>query len=354
MASERRASQAWCTYPPVPVLFWLLLGASAVRADASPAEREIARSAMQAGDQLSAAGDPAGALQRYQAAHAIMHVPTTGLAVAKMQVALGMLLEACSTAIEVVNLPGEGAESAVFARAREAASQLAARLRLLIPSIRVEVAPEIVRYSVAIDGVVVSDAARHLPLKANPGNHRVEVSAPGYVTQVREITLVEADSEPVRLYFALDIAPAAPQLAGRAPASPVVRVALADRQVQQPTADHAGAAVDLSPSNTRALVGFAAGGAILLGGAAAGLVSALKTSNLRDRCDEGYCGEARRDELSTANTLANIANVAIPLGALGIAFALYEVLSAPSARTEARAEALRLRWTDPHHLGVSW
>lgn len=342
----------------LPVLCLQLLGASAVRADASPAEREIARSAMQAGDQLRDAGDTAGALQRYRSAHAIMHVPTTGLAVAKMQEALGLWLEACTTAMEVVNLPGEGEESAVFARAREAASQLAARLRPLIPSIRVEVAPEIMRYTVAIDGVEVSEAARHLPLKANPGVHRVEVRAPGYVTQIREVKLEHADPEPTRMYFALDVAESqAPRVVSQtpsAPAQPVVHADSPSRQVASAAPHRADAAVDLSPQDTRAIVGFAAGGVILLGGAAAGIVSVMKTSRLRDRCDEGYCGEARRDELSTANTLANVANVAIPLGVLGIAFGIYEVLSGPSADAAEHTGTVQLRWTGPQTIGVSW
>jgi hypothetical protein len=333
----------------------ITLCALEARAEVTPAERESARTAMQAGDQLRGAGDRRGALQQYKSAHAIMHVPTTGLAVAQMEVALGWLLEARSTAIEVINLPGEGNESKVFANARAAAEQLAARLQPLIPALVVEVVPEGVRYTVTIDGVEVSEAALELPLKANPGVHTVEVKARGYVAQAREIQLVESEPSALRLYFVLEALAAA---SGPPPSATEVPVTPPDLGVSAhantSTAPARAQAVDpVAAAKTRAIVGLSLGGALLLGGAAAGIASAIKTTRLRDRCDDGYCGEARLGALSTANTLANIANIAIPVGALMIGYALYELLTAHDAEADDD-DGIKLHWRDPQIVEVRW
>lgn len=325
-----------------------------VRAEATHAEREIARSAMRAGDELRAAGDLATALQRYRSAHAIMHVPTTGLAVAQTEAALNMLLEARTTAIEVVNLPGEGQEPARFKKARRAAAELAAQLAPRIPSILLEVSPEGAPYRIAIDGVALPDAARHLPLKANPGIHSLEVTADGYQAQLRELSLAEAETArfvfelaPVELVRVPVVEP--PKAISHTPERPhPARSAPVEVSVRAPAG---------SAGNTRAWIGLAGGGVLVLAGAGAGIVSAIKTDQLRTGCDESFCGEARSGALSTANTLANVANISIPLGLLAMGYGMYELLS--SQRSEPREPGERsaragVRWTSAQSIGVFW
>ncbi|HTU62558.1 MAG TPA: hypothetical protein VMF89_29055, partial [Polyangiales bacterium] len=74
-------------------------------AEPGASERETARALMTEGDKLRAAGDLRAALTRYQAAHAIVHAPTTGLDLARVQAQLGLLVEARSTASEVIHHP---------------------------------------------------------------------------------------------------------------------------------------------------------------------------------------------------------------------------------------------------------
>src|ERR1700712_2316495 len=77
----------------------------AARAAPSAAERDTARALMDDGDRLLANAKLPEALERYRAAHAIMHVPTTGVDLARVQARLGLLVEARATAMEVGNLP---------------------------------------------------------------------------------------------------------------------------------------------------------------------------------------------------------------------------------------------------------
>jgi hypothetical protein len=63
-----------------------------------------------------------------------MNVPTTGLDLAKAQEALGMLIEARATALDVTRMPLQPGEPPAFTNARPLAAELAERVATRIPS----------------------------------------------------------------------------------------------------------------------------------------------------------------------------------------------------------------------------
>jgi hypothetical protein len=293
------------------------LASSAARAAPSAAERETVRSLLDDGDRLRAAGDLRGALTRYQAAHAIMHVPTTGLELARVQAQLGMLVEARGVAMEVANLPASQAEPRVFGEARLAGAALAAELESQVPSLTTQVTPTSADYQLSIDGASLPVQARSLPFKANPGQHTLRVEAAGYAPETRQVTLEEGQS--ALLAIALTGVPA-PAIAP----APVAAAFVA--------ADGGGAERDRAAAGrTRGAVGLAVGSAVLMTGVVTGAISLAITSKERSRCDQGHCDTTRASALSSANTLANLANIGIPLGLVGIAYGVYELLTLPSA-----------------------
>jgi hypothetical protein len=81
------------------------------------------------------AGDHRGALAQFEGANAIMHVPTTGLVVAREQVALHLLVEARDTLKAVLRTPPAADEPDVFRAAREAAEELDRVVADRIPSL---------------------------------------------------------------------------------------------------------------------------------------------------------------------------------------------------------------------------
>ena len=133
-------------------LLLVLACAARTLAAPSPAERETARSLMVDGDRLRSAGDLQSALARYQAAHAIMNVPTTGLALAETQAALGLLVEARGTALLVTGLPAAETEPGVFVSARRSAAALAVKLEPRVCILETTVTPANAGYSLRIDG----------------------------------------------------------------------------------------------------------------------------------------------------------------------------------------------------------
>ena len=87
-------------------------------AEPTAAEKVTARGMMDEGHARRDAGDHKAALAQFQGADAIMHVPTTGLEVAREQVALGQLVEARDTLQRVIRTPATGDEPEAFRTAR--------------------------------------------------------------------------------------------------------------------------------------------------------------------------------------------------------------------------------------------
>lgn len=288
-------------------------GGARARAEPSASERETARGAMDEGDRLRAAGDLQAALTNYKAADEIMHVPTTGIEVARTLTQLGLLVEARSAAIDIAHLPLGASEPAVFTEARRDAIALAAELEPRIPSIATQVQPKTAAYSLSIDGVELRSQARSLPFRTNPGEHVVSVKAPGFVTVTKQFTLAEAE----RRIMAIELK--------ALPAPPIVQPVSAD---QTSDSGHAG--------RMRGYIGLGAGGAVFLVGAVSGIVSIVQTNDLKPQCQAG-CPAAARGKLDSANALANVANIAIPLGLIGIAYGVYELVTAAPARPPSAA-----------------
>ncbi|MBX3224683.1 MAG: hypothetical protein KF795_29475 [Labilithrix sp.] len=161
----------------------------------TPAARETARRLMDDGDRYVEQQKFDKALAAYESAHAIMHVPTTGIDVALTLTTLGRLVAAREVALEVTRMPGAGTESSIFAEARKDAAELADRLVVKIPTVRLElpagVDPATVR--AWIDGEELADRAIGVPRRLDPGGHTVRVETRGRAPFVREITLKESE-----------------------------------------------------------------------------------------------------------------------------------------------------------------
>ncbi|HVY44599.1 MAG TPA: PEGA domain-containing protein [Minicystis sp.] len=150
---------------------------------------------MKQGDGKFAARDFKGALKDYQAANAIMQVPSTGLPLAKTQIELGMLVEARDTLLAVTRSPKQPGEPAAFAKAREEAGPLAQKLADRIPSLSISVeGPANGAAQVAIDGAAVPPDTLGTPRKVNPGTHVVTVTSPGYESATRNVIVKEGES----------------------------------------------------------------------------------------------------------------------------------------------------------------
>lgn len=249
---------------------------------------------MDEGDKKRDAQDLRGALKNYEAADAIMKVPTTGLEVAKTQIALNMFLEARDTLGRVLRLPPKPNEPAPFTAARKAADQLNNDLATRIPSIQVTLtnagpndAPQ-----VAIDNDTIPRAALAVPRKVNPGPHTVTVKL-GTAEKKQEVAIAEHETKNVTIDLKEIVAEPPP------PAPP-------------PEPTHSALPKVLM------FGGFGLGAVGVGVGAVTGLMSISQTNDLKDVC-KPTCPPERQSDIDSAKGLGNISTVAFIVGGVGVA-----------------------------------
>ncbi len=202
----------------------------------SASDRETARKLMDDGDAAVAKEDYEAALKAYSAAHAIMNVPTTGIELAKVQLKLGLVVEARETALQVARMPTAPRESPAFEAARKEATELAAQASPRVASLQVSITglPADVVPEVTVDGAVVVAAAVSSPRRVNPGPHKVLVKAPGYLDAVADVTAPEGGSVDVPIAMAPAKPKPPPPVVPKAPTKAKLPVRFADRPLTLP------------------------------------------------------------------------------------------------------------------------
>ncbi|WP_437666368.1 hypothetical protein [Sorangium sp. So ce1182] len=320
-----------------------MAGALPARAEPSAADRQTARTLLIQGRKKRDAGDVAGAREDFQAAHALVRAPTTGLDLARADEALGRLIEARETAYEVVHLPLGKDEPPAFTQARAAAAAMVEQLEARIPSLllRVEGAA-LDQIEARVDGQPIPRAALPYPRKLNPGRHEVAVKAPGFQTERREVALKEAERAPVE-----------------------VRITLVPGVSTEPETDGGGGPPPPgdTPPEPRAPVplwAWAAGGvglAALAGSAAFAIDHAAARDQVEKDCPGSVCDRRTHDFESMEALRARwnrSLGLSVTLGAVGLAgvgVAVGGILLRPRAGTERTA---LVPLVTPTAQGVLW
>jgi hypothetical protein len=319
-----------------------LLVATTARADPTAADRETARSLMQQGRELRQGGDLREALKRFKAADDIMHVPTTGLEVARAQIALGQLVEARDTIAAIRQWQDKASDPAPFKEARVKALELDAALNGRVPSLTVAVkgAAENETATVTIDGVALPDKATGLPRSVDPGHHVVVAKTPSAEGKL-EIDIAEGEQKKVEVALVGTAAPVQePETPPPAPEAPPA-----------PARSHAPTVLTW--------IGAGVGGAGLVAGSVAGFMSMSKKSALDGACANKVCGPSSYSDLDSATSLAMVSNVGFVVAGAGAALAVVTLIVGheETSTTPAQApagEAIRwVPWVGAGAAGVS-
>ncbi len=319
--------------------------ASLAQAEPTAADKETARALLDQGDAAYKANNFTEALQRYGAAHAIMNVPTTGIEVAKAQEALGKLVEARDTLLEVARFPKKPNEPQAFSKARDRAQTHAAEIATRIPAIRIQVTglPSGTTPAVTIDGTEVNPAILGVPRKLNPGKHVVTASAPGYADARREVDVAERAELDVELELKPDAAPAlvpAPVPTSTAPAKP---------STPPPAAPESKASTATSEGSTSSLayIGFGVGALGLTVGGITGALAFSKAGSASDQCTNNVCPPAAQSDIDSSKTMGTVSTVSFAVGFVGAAIGVYGLMSPsePEGSAAKPAPGLRLQPT---------
>lgn len=316
--------------PPPPPATAPPAASSAPAAPSAPVapsqeDRERANAMMDDGDAKVASGDLAGALASYEGAHAIMHVPSTGIEVAKTLDKLGKLLPALAAARDVAAMPATSGEPKPFTEAREQARTLAAAIEGRLPtlSITVKIATSGARPEITLDRRPLTPDELASPIVLEPGRYRVAASADGHAPTSVEVVLKERDRGQVALVLA-PIVEAPPPPKAPPPPPPVT----------------------LSPFVP---AGFTIAGVGALAGAITGALALSAANEANNLCPTSVCpSEATRKtaeaRYGTADALAVVADVSFVLAIAGAAMGIYGItvtLSPPPAAPSAAPSTAR-------------
>jgi hypothetical protein len=297
-------------------------------------DRETARSRMEQGEAARERGELRAALRAFEEADAIMRVPSTGLEVARTQIALGMLLEAKETLGRVKAIPIRPGEPAPFTMARRQADQLAADVANRTPTLAVVVknAEPGATPRVAIDGENVPAASAESPRKINPGAHAIVVSASN-TERREEVKLAESEKRTVTVDLGL-------------PAGPLGGGAGEPRDGNDAGATARG---ETPSSGSKALV-YGGFGVAIVGasvGAVTGILSFGEVDDIKTKCGGTTCPPQYKADVDSAKSLGTIATIAFVAAGIGaVAGVVGLVLPASEEKpTASRARGITARPT---------
>ena len=325
----------------------------------SAADRATARTLMTEGYTALKNGEAAKALEKFRAADALVHVPTTGLAVAEAQVQLGQLVEAEQSATAVVNMPAHDDDPAPFRKAREDAAALLRDVDPRVPALKVHLRglPADVVPRVTVDDEAVPAAALAAPRRMNPGRHAVVVSVGDWVHRV-DVILKDRDQQDVTFdvpegVHAAPSESAAPPLPGSTTtgtAAPPGSSAPASSTTTSVTPPEEG------PSAGRVVMwgGFVVGAIGVAVGATAGILAVSdKNKAFGMGCQGNVCPTSAHDALQGARTSADVATVGFIVGGAGAAVGIVALLLSGPSKTAASSTGLQLTpIIGPGRLGV--
>jgi hypothetical protein len=303
---------------------------------------------MQDGDKKRATKDLRGALERYQAADALMHVATTGLEVARSQIDLGMLVEAREKLLDVVRILPKPGDSPVLGEARATALALSDSLESRIPGLRVALkgAPDTTKVTVEIDGNAIPPAALIAFRKLNPGAHTV-LARYGTATRKEDVTLKEGENRDVALDFTGEpVPPVGPTGAAGGAVSPAGKGSAGTSVGTSEggtSADTSGASP--GPWKTLMLVGFGVGGAGIIAGSVSGILAFTKASAAKSvpasqgGCNGDNCGPGSASDINASRLDGTVSTVSFIFAGAGVALGVTSLVLAKSSAPKDSAPA---------------
>jgi len=277
----------------------LILAAATVGSDSSAQpskqERNAARALAISGRKLYRAGDYETAIERFHSAEAIVHAPAHVLYLARAHAKLGRLVAARDLYQQIVDEPLGANDPAPFHRAQDKARREIEALAPRIPSVALTITgPSSEPITITLDDQPLPPGRVSSPVPVDPGEHRLAVTAPGWRTEQRSLSLAEGEAKTLTIALSRGDGPA-----------------VADPDGQD---DGPGEPLPIGP-----IVLFGVGGAALIVGGVTGALALERSDELHDRCPPNPCppeNEALEDE---AKVFATVSTVGFVLGGAAVA-----------------------------------
>lgn len=322
----------------------------------SPSDRTLAEALFRDGRALMDAGKLSEACPKLGESHRLDPKAGTILNLAVCQEQLGQVAQAWASYVEAARF----AARANQAGREKAAKKKAAELEAILSKLTIEMQGELKDFSIFIDGKAHSPVIVGTALPLDPGDHEVEVRAPGYLPFKSRVNLPKGPAD-IKLSVPLPLSPetpaasAAPPPAPPASSPPPISPPPPENTILMPPSPPP---VLHSPSpkkeNSAMRTGAYIAGGVGAAGIVLGSIFGIRTFGLKadgdKECDaDGYlCSQAGLDAHSAARTSATVSTLSFGVGLAGVgtAVALW-ILSAPQQKAKANTSRL---WAAPSVL----
>jgi len=312
--------------------------------DASAAETAAARSLAVEGLKLAQAGDCTAALPKLERAEKLYHATVVASRLGECYVNVGRLVEGTEILRKLLREPQPADATPALSKALDRAQRALDAAKPRIAGLTVKVAA-VQDMSVKLDGVVVPSALVDTEIPTDPGEHSIEVSAPGFLKSSTHIKVAEAEKKSVTLTLTRDpnaavvVAPpsdaAAHQANPTSPTNPAPQPALPGER---------GALLPPPTNHTAAYVSLGVGAAGVVAGGVLGMLTLKQHKTLQGQCPNDVCPPDKQADLQSAKTLGNFSTIAFGIGGAGLALGTVLLFTGGSSTSDHAQLAPRARF----------
>lgn len=318
--------------------------------DVSAAETAAARALAVDGLKLAQANNCAEAAPKLERAEKLYHSTVVAIRLGECYVALGRLVEGTELLRKSLREPQPADPAPALVKALERAQKLLDTTKPRIAGLTIRVAA-VQDMGIKIDGSLVPAVLIDTEIPVDPGEHAIDVTAPGFMKSSSRVTLGEGEKKSLTLTLTRDPSASAPA----PPASHAVEPAPAPPRVAPAPAApaHAPPSPEPSPNRTAAYVALGAGAAGVAAGSVLGLLAMRRHGDLKDACPNDVCPPGKQDDLDSARKLGNVSTIAFAVGGAGLALGTVLFFTAtPSHDRASRAPERRFAGLTEPRLGL--
>jgi hypothetical protein len=324
----------------------LLAGPHAAAQDGDSANVAAARSLALEGIKLADAGRCDEAIEKLARAEKLHHAPVVLGRLGECQVNVGRLVEGTENLRKVMREPLPPDPPAVVTRARERAAAVFERAKNRIGNLHIVVKgpADHAGVEVTVDGQAMNSALLEADRPTDPGEHLIEASAPGFLSNSAKVSVGSGDRESVVIVLEPDPNARAAALepnTGANGADTTTTLFTRNPPLVDSGVTASGSFADSPPERdlTAAYISWAAGGAALITGSVFGLVAFQRKSDLDKGCPNQVCPESMSGRLESARSASTTATVLVAIGAVGLGVGTVFYLSAGPDEEEATGAA---------------
>ncbi|HEX2874388.1 MAG TPA: hypothetical protein VHP33_24205 [Polyangiaceae bacterium] len=322
------------------------LYAPSVRAEeASAAETAAARALAVEGLKLAQSNNCAEAVPKLERAEKLYHSTVVASRLGECYVSVGRLVEGTEVLRKVLREPPSAQPTPALTKALERAQRTLEAATPRIAGLTIKVAA-VQDMRIKLDGNVVPSALFDSEVPTDPGEHSIEVTAPGFLKSTLRLSVSDGEKKSATLTLARDPNAPAPPVASADPAASSA-TASSPSSAAAPTSDSAAGPTTASaraPNRTAAYVSLGIGAAGVAAGGVLGFLTMQKHNDLKGDCPSNLCSPTQQGDLDSAKRLGNMSTVAFGVGGAGLVLGTVLFFTAGPSNVDRASSAPRPRF----------